>query len=175
MVSVQSTLASTATSPPITPLASLIANSTHPSAKIISLTESQSIPWSTRILQVVGHVDRSFSTILNRYILRSFGFGIADPAVGQVAMAEAVVPGAPATVGLMGGFGNLLSEAFEAGTLRSYWGMLHYLTSRWAFTCFTMVTSQTRQNQPMLTPPGSHSQPHYHLRRLKTKNHLQLA
>jgi hypothetical protein len=51
----------------------------------------------------------------------------AQTAAGQVAAQTAT------------GWKTLFAEAFQASTFKSYFGMLHYLTSRWAFTCFTMV------------------------------------
>ncbi|KEF55670.1 uncharacterized protein A1O9_08420 [Exophiala aquamarina CBS 119918] len=52
----------------------------------------------------------------------------AQPLVG-----EALVHTAPES------WATFFAEAFQASTFKSYWGMLHYLTSRWAFTCFAMA------------------------------------
>ncbi|EXJ84139.1 hypothetical protein A1O3_04806 [Capronia epimyces CBS 606.96] len=54
---------------------------------------------------------------------------MADAAV-QPALAQAMGDAAAE------GWGAFFAEAFQASSFKSYWGMLHYLTSRWAFTCF---------------------------------------
>ena len=63
------------------------------------------------------------------------GTGHMAEAVAQVVEEGGTIPAAAATLS----WRTTLSEALQAGTFRSYFGMLHYLTSRWAFTCFALV------------------------------------
>jgi hypothetical protein len=37
------------------------------------------------------------------------------------------------------GWGRAVIDALQLSNTRSYWGMLSYITSRWAFTCFSLV------------------------------------
>lgn len=41
---------------------------------------------------------------------------------------------------------SFFTDAFQASTFKSYWGMIQYLTSRWAFTCFAMALILNRIN-----------------------------
>jgi len=41
---------------------------------------------------------------------------------------------------------DLFFDTFQQGSNKSYWGMLHYVTSRWAFTCFLMALILNRVN-----------------------------
>ena len=67
------------------------------------------------------------------------GTGHMAEAVAQVVEEGGNIPAATATLN----WRTAISEALQAGTFRSYFGMLHYLTSRWAFTCFALVRPAT--------------------------------
>ena len=96
-------------------------------------------------LRLVSRLDRFVVHLLNHYILGavlSTGGAGAPEAVGANAMAEAAAqPGViPALVEPAAeSWAAFFAEAFQASTFKSYWGMLHYLTSRWSFTCFALV------------------------------------
>ncbi|KAL2418289.1 hypothetical protein ABEF91_000167 [Exophiala dermatitidis] len=100
-------------------------------------------------LRIVSRIDRALLFIWNRFVLESLGI---DPVVaeavagtaGTQAMAEAAAQPAVAGAQALGeaaseGWGAFFAEAFQSSSFKSYWGMLHYLTSRWAFTCFAMA------------------------------------
>ena len=53
---------------------------------------------------------------------------------GQLADAAFRRPGVDGT-----GWRRAFGEAFQLSNVKSYWGMLHYITSRWAFATFSMV------------------------------------
>ena len=93
-------------------------------------------------------VDQVFVHIWNNYILATLGItGVAgvgglNAAAGglgahmadaQPVVGEGLVQAGPES------WAAFFAEAFQASTFKSYWGMLHYLTSRWAFTCFAMA------------------------------------
>lgn len=61
--------------------------------------------------------------------------------VGEVAMPEAARDAAGQPGAAAGGWRQALGEAFQLSNTRSYWGMLHYITSRWAFTTFSLVSA----------------------------------
>lgn len=86
-------------------------------------------------------LDRIFIHVWNNYILATFGLTGNAGAGGLGAhMADAqpaVVEGLAQTT--QESWAVFFAEAFQASTFKSYWGMLHYLTSRWAFTCFAMA------------------------------------
>ena len=65
--------------------------------------------------------------------------GIWRGGYGQ--MADAAVQVAAGDGGAAAGTGwkAVVVEAFQAGTFRSYFGMIHYMTSRWAFSCFMLA------------------------------------
>ena len=57
-------------------------------------------------------------------------------------MADAVAqPGLAQAVGDVGTepWATFFTEAFQASTFKSYWAMLHYLTSRWSFSVFCLA------------------------------------
>lgn len=93
-------------------------------------------------LRVLAKADRFLFTTLPGFIVRTTGldalannlFGAGEAAGGAVA------EGLPqAAAELTTSWTDILFEAFQASTNRSYWGMLHYVTSRWAFTCFMLA------------------------------------
>lgn len=150
MVSVNSTLLQ-ATSRYTGSSFSTFANSTAWKAAVGNLTTSL-LPSPQQLysfpLRLVSRLDRSVIHLLNHYILGAFlsagaagGAGAAE-AAGANAMAEvAAQPGVvPALADPAAeSWAAFFAEAFQASTFKSYWGMLHYLTSRWAFTCFALV------------------------------------
>lgn len=98
--------------------------------------------------RLVTRADQAFVHIWNKYILATFGItgttgaGALNAGVGglgahmadaQPVVGEALVQTTPES------WAAFFAEAFQASTFKSYWGMLHYLTSRWAFTCFAMA------------------------------------
>ena len=105
-------------------------------------------------LRIAVHLDRVLFRALPMSIFRASGIaslsqvassnadGLANGA-GQIG-AEAVAGGA--AIGeftqqtTMAGIKSTVGEAFQLSNIRSYWGMLNYITSRWAFTCFSMVS-----------------------------------
>ncbi|RVX75113.1 hypothetical protein B0A52_01390 [Exophiala mesophila] len=103
-------------------------------------------------LRLVSRLDRFVVHLLNHYILGavlSTGGAGAPEAVGANAMAEAAAqPGViPALVEPAAeSWAAFFAEAFQASTFKSYWGMLHYLTSRWSFTCFALALILNRVN-----------------------------
>jgi hypothetical protein len=66
--------------------------------------------------------------------------GLSARAAGDGAMAEAAqgAAGQPAAGAI--GWRRALGEAFQLSNTRSYWGMIHYITSRWAFATFSLVS-----------------------------------
>lgn len=123
--------------------------------KTVAANTSSSIFGSSSFEQILRfpfrfatRVDHVFVYIWNNYILATFGLtGIAgtgglNAAAGGLGahMAEAqpvVVEGLAQAASES--WAAFFAEAFQASTFKSYWGMLHYLTSRWAFTCFAMA------------------------------------
>ena len=103
-------------------------------------------------LRITSHIDQSFINYWNRFVPESLGrwlwlgTEVGNPAVGGGAiqtMADAALqPGLAQALGETGpaSWPAFFAEIFQASTFKSYWGMLHYLTSRWAFTCFAMVS-----------------------------------
>lgn len=62
----------------------------------------------------------------------------AGPAqLAPAIMAEAGTP--QAAEAATGHWSDIFFRAFSGGAHRSYWGMLHYATSRWAFACFILA------------------------------------
>ena len=57
------------------------------------------------------------------------------------AMGDAAQAAAGEAAGQVGpaGWKRAFADALQLGNARSYWGMLNYMTSRWAFACFSMV------------------------------------
>jgi hypothetical protein len=67
--------------------------------------------------------------------------GLSARTAGDGAMAEAAqgAAGQPAAGAI--GWRRAFGEAFQLSNTRSYWGMIHYITSRWAFTTFSLVSA----------------------------------
>lgn len=88
-------------------------------------------------------LDRAIVRTIPNFLIRHLGIEAwtAQARDGLGAYIEAGARGvaagtAPAAVP---GWKALLGETLQAGTVKSYTGMLSYLTSRWAFSCFAMA------------------------------------
>lgn len=98
-------------------------------------------------LRIAHDIDHAVFRTLPRYLLEATGLisiaaeneNIAVPAANAVG--EAAVQAGAASVT---SWSEIIAEAFQASTFKSYWGMLQYLTSRWAFTCFAVALIQNR-------------------------------
>jgi hypothetical protein len=100
-------------------------------------------------LRAARQIDHVVFRRLPRYLLQATGLitvaaeneHLTLPALN--AAGEAIGAGAaPADTA----WGTIIAEAFQASTFKSYWGMLQYLTSRWAFTCFALALLLNRVN-----------------------------
>jgi hypothetical protein len=153
MVSVESTTlqATTAITGPITSSAALL----NLTALRTAATDVTSTLSKNRFLDIplrfAALFDRTVLFIWHQIVVEATnlcefirgGLAIPGAAAGVQAMADAGVPaGVAPAAGDLGteGWAAFFAEAFQASTFKSYWGMLHYLTSRWAFTCFAMVS-----------------------------------
>lgn len=56
-------------------------------------------------------------------------------------MAEAALGATGEPAAAVIGWRRAFAEAFQHSNTRSYWGLLHYVTSRWAFTTFSLVST----------------------------------
>ena len=156
MVSVDSTLAQAASAISDMPNASPAVNLTSIKAATVNVTSSFfSAPPVEQLLRVpfriASQIDRALLYTWNHIVLGGLGIniwaggGAADTVVGGAgaqAMADAAQPGVVQALADTNpeSWVSFFAEAFQASTFKSYWGMLHYLTSRWAFTCFAMVS-----------------------------------
>ncbi|KPI36062.1 uncharacterized protein AB675_1647 [Cyphellophora attinorum] len=78
-----------------------------------------------------------------RYLLETTGLlAIADNDIAAP-VAEAVGEGAAQAADAGPVWLNIVADAFSASTFKSYLGMLQYVTSRWAFTCFAVASYST--------------------------------
>jgi hypothetical protein len=94
----------------------------------------------------VPQLDRLYSEA-SWQLLGTSARGAANGAMAEAARAAAGQPAAAAVAGWQRAF----TEAFQLSNTRSYWGMLHYITSRWAFTTFALVSADQdlcRQGEP---------------------------
>jgi hypothetical protein len=164
MVSVQSTTlqAASAFTGPITSSPALL-NLTAFKTAAADVTSSFSLPSADQLLRLplrlASLIDRTVLFVWHHVFVESLGINLfarggqpaADGAVGAMADAAAQ-PGVAQAVGDAAGesWAAFFAEAFQASTFKSYWGMLHYLTSRWAFTCFAIVREG----------PGNHNESH---------------
>ncbi|KIW87938.1 uncharacterized protein Z519_11523 [Cladophialophora bantiana CBS 173.52] len=158
MVSVEATAAQAASAfahGPMTSASPALLNLTSLKATAANVTSAFSLPFSIHPifrfpLRLTSRIDRTLLHIWSRFILEGLGTnsltraGTATGAgiAGTQAMADAAAQ--PAVAQALGETGadswaNFFSEAFQATGFKSYWGMLHYLTSRWAFTCFVVA------------------------------------
>ena len=82
--------------------------------------------------------------------------GTSARAVGGVAMADAAQGPAGQPAAAVFGWRRAFTEAFQLSNNRRYWGMLHYVTSRWAFATFSLVsTDHHLDNKEVMTKPCS--------------------
>ncbi|KIX08616.1 uncharacterized protein Z518_03272 [Rhinocladiella mackenziei CBS 650.93] len=155
MVSVESTLTQAASALFDLPTASPAVNLTRIGAATANLTSSFVLPSKDQVVRIpirlASQIDRALLHIWNHFILDTLGIntlagaGAGHTAVGGAGaqqMADAArQPGAAQVLGDTGPetWAAFFAEAFQTSTFKSYWGMLHYLTSRWAFTCFAMA------------------------------------
>ncbi|KAJ9644967.1 hypothetical protein H2204_001429 [Knufia peltigerae] len=152
MVSVESTLTQTA----ISGVASVSAELTSAgletaAANATSFFGSASSKDFLRApLHLASHLERSFINLWNTFKVESLGrhtfFGpgavrqAADTGAQVMADAAANAGTAQALGGTApAGWAAFFAEAFQASTFKSYWGMLHYITSRWAFTVLALA------------------------------------
>ncbi|ETI21575.1 hypothetical protein G647_07922 [Cladophialophora carrionii CBS 160.54] len=158
MISVESTAAQAASTftqmqGPITASPSLL-NLTAFKTAAAEVTSSFTLPSAEQLLRFplrfASLIDRAVLFIWHQVFVESFGINIftrggpplAQGAGGAQVMAEAAAQPAVAQAVAEAGaesWAAFFAEAFQASTFKSYWGMLHYLTSRWAFTCFAMA------------------------------------
>jgi hypothetical protein len=96
----------------------------------------------TRSTRDLFHFPLRLATTFDRIVSdasRQF-LGTGSRVAGASVMAEAAqAPGGQQA----GPFGwrRAFGEALSLSNTRSYWGMLHYVTSRWAFVTFSLVFS----------------------------------
>lgn len=65
----------------------------------------------------------------------------------NIVVTEGAIPAAQAAAGaeaMTNTWSDFFGQFFEAGSSKSYWGMLHYLTSRWSFVCLSMALVMNR-------------------------------
>ncbi|KIW33284.1 uncharacterized protein PV07_00144 [Cladophialophora immunda] len=158
MVSVESTAAQAASAVahgPITSASPALLNLTNLRTAAANVTSSFSLPLSKHPifrfpLRLASRIDRALLNIWNQFILEGLGISSLTRAgtvtgagtAGAQAMADAAVqPGVAQAVGdaAAESWSTFFAEVFQATGFKSYWGMLHYLTSRWAFICFVVA------------------------------------
>ena len=126
-------------------LSSSVLNGTTSLLSVPSIRELGLFP-----LRVLSKADRLLFTTLPRAIVHSTGLdNLAYRAIDLFRHPEtiaAVAAGGAAAGAVQQGtapavptWSELFYEAFHASGNKSYWGMLHYITSRWAFTCFILA------------------------------------
>lgn len=155
MLSVESTLSQAASAVSHLSITSPPASLTDIKAAAWNATSSFALPSTEQLLRLplrlASQIDRALVDLWNRLVLDNLarytflGARVAGPAAGTAgaqAMADAAAQaGVAQALGDTGpaSWAAFFAEAFQASTFKSYWGMLHYLTSRWAFTCFAMA------------------------------------
>lgn len=117
----QATVTLTTAAAAATPTASRLFNLT----RLPSADELIHLP-----LRVAGRLDRFVSRAWHGGNVATATMADGVQAAQQMAAGDA---GAATT------WAQAFGEAFQLSNIKSYWGMVHYLTSRWAFTTFTMV------------------------------------
>jgi len=139
--------ASTAAQIPSTNLSAAASNATISAFAATSAKDLALYP-----LRQLAKVDRFIFSTLPRSLFRLTGLNVlasravehfrtdAGPAVeGAGGMAQAAQAAG-------GTWTDLFFDTFQHGSNKSYWGMLHYVSSRWAFTCFLMALILNRIN-----------------------------
>jgi hypothetical protein len=102
--------------------------------------------------RIASEIDYAFRTI-PRLLLQATGLQTVAATHANTAAAAGAGTGATianaatrAAADAGDGWSAFFSDAFQASTFKSYWGMIQYLTSRWAFTCFAMALILNRIN-----------------------------
>jgi hypothetical protein len=102
-------------------------------------------------LRAARQIDHVVFRKLPRYLLQATG--LINVATGNEPLTLPALNAAGEALGAGAGaapadtaWGTIIAEAFQASTFKSYWGMLQYLTSRWAFTCFALALLLNRVN-----------------------------
>jgi len=169
MAFVESTLAQTASVATITPPVSLPMYLTNIKATAVNITSSYlSTPSSENLirlpLRLAAQIDHAVFHRFPRFLLENVGLAtfqgggrvggavntqlVAGAEAGARAMTQAAAARVVVADTTSASWPAFLADAFQASTFKSYWGMLHYLTSRWAFTCFAMVRKSGRNLGP---------------------------
>jgi hypothetical protein len=89
-------------------------------------------------LRLVTKFDRIVSDAPRQFL------GTGSRVSGAIAMAEAAQAAAGQQAGPVG-WRRAFGDALSLSNTRSYWGMLHYVTSRWAFVTFFLVFSTMKR------------------------------
>lgn len=89
-------------------------------------------------LRLVTKFDRIVSDASHQFL------GTGSRVAGASAMAEAAQATGGQQAGPLG-WRRAFGEALSLSNTRSYWGMLHYVTSRWAFVTFSLVFSTMKK------------------------------
>ena len=101
-------------------------------------------------LRLVADLDHAVFRTLPRVIRQATGLQTVAATHGNAAAAAggSFAAGAAGAAALEAStsWSAFFAEAFQASTFKSYWGMIQYLTSRWAFTCFAMALILNRIN-----------------------------
>ena len=102
-------------------------------------------------LRLASQIDHVVFRTFPRYLLRATGLIPVAAETGNLAAPATGLAGAGEVVGQVvadssTSWTSFVSEAFQASTFKSYWGMLQYITSRWAFTCFALSLILNRIN-----------------------------
>jgi hypothetical protein len=99
----------------------------------------------TRSTRDLFHFPLRLATTFDRIVSdasRQF-LGTGSRVAGASVMAEAAQAPSGQQAGPFG-WRRAFGEALSLSNTRSYWGMLHYVTSRWAFVTFSLVFSTTK-------------------------------
>ncbi|EXJ78792.1 hypothetical protein A1O1_09194 [Capronia coronata CBS 617.96] len=152
MVSVESTLGQAASTLGELPASSFTTNLTVLKATASNVTSPFLVPPSIEHLlrlphRIFSQIDRVLLHIWHHFVLEGLGIhtsvadGVGGTAAAQLMADAAAQPAVAQAIGEAGseGWTGFFADAFQASSFKSYWGMLHYLTSRWAFTCFAMA------------------------------------
>ena len=153
-----STSTAISAAPSYVPLTPFLANAKSTAANVTaSLFRYPSAKHLTNLpFRIVSRLDRTVFHTIPRYILASTGLitweeaagtaannaGVRGAGAGATVMVDAVnqaTTQAAAAATANGGWKTFVADALQSSTFKSYWGMLHYLTSRWAFTCFVLA------------------------------------
>ena len=100
--------------------------------------------------RIASQIDHAVFRSFPRFILQATGLQAIAVTHNTAAATEGGVMAAgaagQAAADISSSWTAFLAEAFQASTFKSYWGMIQYLTSRWAFTCFAMALILNRIN-----------------------------